>query len=82
MRATLYISESAQKDITNFQCDNAIVIKYLEKSYFITDGRYTFEAKNSVKENVFVIEAKEGLEKSARLLLRELGVKKALYDPS
>ena len=63
-----------------FSCDNVIFLHLGSEAFFITDGRYTTEAKENVK-NAEVIESKYDLSKTARDILRKNRVKKLLYDP-
>ncbi len=63
-----------------FSCDSEIFIKLASESYFITDGRYTLEAKEAIK-NSEVIEAKKSLIDEAIKLLKNSGIKKITIDP-
>ncbi len=62
-----------------FSCDNVIFIKLSGEAFFITDGRYYEEAKESVK-NAEVIESSD-LFKSVREILRKNRITKLFYDP-
>ena len=62
-----------------YSCDNEIFLKLGSESFFITDGRYTLDAKENIK-NAVVIEAKD-LIKEARKLLRKSRIKKLFFDP-
>ncbi|NLC28430.1 MAG: aminopeptidase P family protein [Campylobacteraceae bacterium] len=81
MHVLLFLSHAAQMETCGFGCDNAIVLKAPKKIYFITDGRYTTEAKEQVAPNVEVVDGGRSLGKTARLLLRELGASSVSYDP-
>lgn len=63
-----------------FSCDNVIFIKLGSDAFFITDGRYTTEAKEKIK-NAKVIQSEYDLQKTAREILRKHKVKKIVYDP-
>lgn len=63
-----------------YSCDNEIFIKFQNRGFFITDSRYAIEAR-SVITNSEVIESRDII-KSARLLLRSLGVRDMIYNPS
>ncbi|WP_096028354.1 M24 family metallopeptidase [Campylobacter lanienae] len=63
-----------------YSCDNEIFIKFQNRGFFITDSRYAIEAR-SVILNSEVIESRDII-KSARLLLRSLGVRDMIYNPS
>jgi Xaa-Pro aminopeptidase len=62
-----------------FSCDNALFLKLNDEAFFITDARYTTEAKERVK-NATVVEAKELL-KAARAIIKKQGIKSLFYDP-
>lgn len=81
MHVTLLLSHAAQMEACGFGCDNAIILQSPQKQYFITDGRYTIEAKEVIKERAEVIEGGRSLIKTARLWLRRLGAKRVNYDP-
>ncbi|WP_096021696.1 M24 family metallopeptidase [Campylobacter lanienae] len=63
-----------------YSCDNEIFIKFQNRGFFITDSRYAIEAR-SIIINSEVIESRDII-KSARLLLRSLGVRDMIYNPS
>lgn len=73
--------ENAQYYECGFSCDNAIVVRIQEQCFFITDSRYTLEAKQSVRKNVEVIESSDLLGSLASLLETQ-GVKKLTFNPS
>lgn len=73
-------SESAQYYECGYSCDNAIFLKLSNESFFITDGRYTTEAKESIN-GAKVIESRNLL-KSLRHLIRKSKVKTVIFDPS
>lgn len=54
-------NESAMQYECGFSCDNAIFFKNHNEAYFITDSRYTLEAKECTK-NVEVIESSDLIE--------------------
>ena len=63
----------------NYSCDNAIFLKLGSDRYFITDGRYTIDAKESVK-NANVITTNDLLLKVIELLKKHK-IKKITIDP-
>ncbi len=63
-----------------FSCDNVIFLKLGSEAFFITDGRYTTEAKENVK-NAEVVTSEYDLSKTARELIRKNRIKKLIYDP-
>ena len=62
-----------------YSCDNEIFLKIYDEAYFITDSRYTVDAKENIKD-AEIIESKE-LIKEARKILRKKRVKKLWFDP-
>ena len=72
--------ENAVYSECGYSCDNEIFIKFQNRGFFITDSRYAIEAR-SIITNSEVIESRDII-KSARLLLRSLGVRDMIYNPS
>ena len=62
-----------------YSCDNAIFLKLGSDSFFITDGRYTIDAKENIK-NARVIQS-QNLIQETRILIRKANIKKLYYDP-
>jgi len=62
-----------------FSCDNELLLSLGSEKFFITDPRYTTEAKEKV-QGAQVIEAKD-LIKAAREILRKSRIKSLHYDP-
>ena len=73
-------SESSQYYFTGYSCDNAVVLAAGDECYFLTDARYTVEARESVSAHTEVIEASD-LMQALRGLIRKLGVSRLRYDP-
>ena len=63
-----------------FSCDNVIFLRLGAEAFFITDPRYTLEAKEEVK-NAEVIEAARDLHEKAVEILREAKIKEIHFDP-
>ncbi len=63
-----------------FSCDNELLIVAGDERVFITDPRYTTEAKEAIT-NAEVIEARD-IYKAAREWIKRLGIKKLFYDPN
>jgi len=63
----------------DFSCDNELLIVAGDERVFITDARYTTEAKEAIT-NAEVIEARD-IHKAAREWIKRLGIKKLWYDP-
>ncbi len=64
-----------------FSCDNELFLKLGSEAFFITDPRYTTEAKKKVRD-AEVIEAPRDLYAEAKKILRASGAKKVFYDPN
>ncbi len=73
--------ENAVYHECGFSCDNELFIKLGDEAFFITDPRYTIEAKEMVK-NAEVIEASRDLYIEAKKIIRDSKIKKIFYDPS
>ncbi|MCH9813029.1 MAG: M24 family metallopeptidase [Epsilonproteobacteria bacterium] len=74
-------NENAVYHECGFSCDNELFLKLGSEAYFITDPRYTTEAKEQV-QGAEVIEAKRDLSSEAKKLLRSSKIQKLYYDPS
>ena len=61
-----------------YSCDNVIFIKLGKEAYFITDARYTVEAKNEIKD-AKVIESSNLIEQ-AQKILKQNKCKKIIFD--
>jgi len=70
-------NESAIYYECGYSCDNAIYLNLGSEAYFLTDGRYTIEAKESVKGAKVIIS--NNILKEASKLLK--GIKRCSYDP-
>ncbi len=62
-----------------YSCDNAFLLSLGSEKWFVTDSRYTVEAKERVK-GAEVVEASDLLA-ALRSLLRGEGAKRVLFDP-
>ena len=63
-----------------FSSDNALFLSLEGDNYFITDSRYTYEAKLYVK-GAEVIDGQRDLVKKAREIIRASKIKKLIFDP-
>jgi len=75
----IHRDESALYHACGYSCDNAIYLKLGTEAFFITDGRYTIDAKANVR-GAEVITARN-LPKAAAKVLHRNRTKKILYDP-
>ncbi len=62
-----------------YSCDNALYLRLGKEAYFITDSRYTVDAKEHLKGTALVIE--RDLYGAAIRLLQKAKVKKVVFDP-
>lgn len=72
-------NENAAYYECGFSCDNEIFLRFGSEAFFITDSRYTLEAKQKIK-NAKVLEARD-LFKCARNIIKKSKIKKIGYDP-
>lgn len=63
-----------------YSCDNGYLACLGGEKFFITDGRYTIEAKNSVNKGVVVIDS-ANLIKDLRMIIRASGVSEIYLNP-
>ncbi|MFC2571486.1 MAG: aminopeptidase P family N-terminal domain-containing protein, partial [Campylobacter sp.] len=63
-----------------YSCDNAIFLSLAGRKFFLTDARYSIEARELCKDTE-VIEVERNLIKDTRLFLRKAGVKELSYNP-
>jgi Xaa-Pro aminopeptidase len=75
----IHRDESAVYYECGFSCDNALFLRLGSEAFFITDARYTTEAKERVR-GAEVMEARD-LFKAARELLKKSGAARLVYDP-
>ncbi|RRS30048.1 MAG: X-Pro aminopeptidase [Epsilonproteobacteria bacterium (ex Lamellibrachia satsuma)] len=62
-----------------YSCDNALYLRFGKEAFFITDSRYTIDAKANVKGAKVVING--DLYGTAVELLKKAKVKKVVFDP-
>lgn len=62
-----------------YSCDNALYLRLGSEAFFITDGRYTVDAKEHVKNAEVVIDG--DLYGQAGKLLKKAKIKKITFDP-
>lgn len=63
-----------------FSCDNGIFFKKNDQAFFITDSRYTLEAKENIKnKNIEVITSSNLIEDLIKIAK---GINKIIFDPS
>ncbi len=76
----LTTNESAQYYESGYSCDNAILLKLDTHLVFITDARYTTEAKEHLKESVEIVESHNLLDSAIAILHKER-IKEIVFDP-
>ncbi|MBL3520615.1 M24 family metallopeptidase [Arcobacter lanthieri] len=80
MKNFILKNENAIYYETNFSCDNVIFLSLGSENFFITDARYTLEAKECTK-NCEVIESSD-LVASAKEILNKNNIKELVFDPN
>ncbi|MFV7789824.1 M24 family metallopeptidase [Aliarcobacter lanthieri] len=80
MKNFILKNENAIYYETNFSCDNVIFLSLGSENFFITDARYTLEAKECIK-NCEVIESSD-LVASAKEILNKNNIKELVFDPN
>ena len=60
--------ESAQYYETGYSCDNAIILKLQKDIFFITDSRYTTEAKQNLHPRIILMESRFLIDKAIEIL--------------
>ena len=80
MKNFILQNENAVYFECKFSCDNVIFLNLNEEKYFITDARYTTEAKQYAKK-CEVIESSNLID-TTREILKNKKIKKLIYDPN
>ena len=80
MKNFILLNENAIYFECKFSCDNVIFLNLGKEKYFITDARYTIEAKEFTK-GCEVIES-SNLVESAKEILKKNKIKKIVFDPN
>lgn len=73
--------ESAQFYESGYSCDNAILLKLENELVFITDSRYTIEAKENLKNKVELITSNNLID-SAIEIIKKAKIKTLTFDPN
>ncbi|MCV6608318.1 MAG: aminopeptidase P family protein [Campylobacterales bacterium] len=73
------LSESSQYYECGYSCDNGLFLNLGGEKFFITDGRYTIEAKEAIK-NAEIVQSRD-LYKSANKIIKKSKAKKVTIDP-
>ena len=80
MKNFILKDENAVYHECGYSCDNAIFLSLAGRKFFLTDARYSIEARELCKDTE-VIEVERNLIKDARLFLRKAGVNELSYNP-
>lgn len=75
----LTLDENAQYFECGYSCDNAVLIKLGNEKIFITDGRYTLEARQNT-QNIQIIETNDLFAQICDFL-NKTSIKEIIYDP-
>ncbi len=81
MKNFILQNENAIYYSCGYSCDNAIYISLGTETFFITDGRYSVDVKENIKNNSEIIISND-LIKEARKLLKKSKIKKLHFDPN
>lgn len=74
-------NENAMFHECGFSCDNGYFLRLEKEAYFITDSRYTFEAREVIK-NATILDGKKDLLKTIRVLIKKTKTKRLIYNPN
>ncbi|PAF52697.1 M24 family metallopeptidase [Helicobacter sp. 13S00477-4] len=77
----LTINENAQYFECGYSCDHALFLKIGEDKFFITDSRYTLEAKQNIFKNIEVLEAGNLFVTAASIINKSVS-NVVVYDPA
>ncbi|TLD96778.1 aminopeptidase P family protein [Helicobacter jaachi] len=77
----LTLNENAQYYECGFSCDNALLVRVGDMVFFITDSRYTLEARQYCTKHTQVIESSDFIQ-SACDVLKSLHVKTIVFNPN
>lgn len=80
MKNYILLNENAIYYECGFSCDNVIFLSLNNDNYFITDSRYTIEAKEYIK-NCEIIESSNFIEDTQKILKKNK-IKKIIFDPN
>ena len=80
MKNFILKDENAVYHECGYSCDNAIFLSLAGRKFFLTDARYSIEARELCKDTE-VIEVERNWIKDARLFLRKMGVCELVYNP-
>ena len=78
---TILRDENAVYYECGFSCDNVIFLRLGSEAFYITDPRYTLEAKECVK-GAEVIEAEKDLSEKAVEIIKNSKIKELHFDPN
>ena len=81
MKNYILQNENAVYYECGYSCDNCIYISLQNESFFITDARYTIDAKQNIKSNTEVVITND-LIKQAKKILKKSKIKKLVFDPN
>lgn len=81
MKNYILKDENAVYFESGFSCDNVLFLRLGSEGFFITDPRYSSEAKECVKNGIEVIEARD-LHKSAREIIKKSKISKLFFNPA
>lgn len=74
-------NESAQYFESGYSCDNALFLKLGSEKIFITDSRYTTEARENLKSGVALFEAQNLIDRALEIL-KNSKITNLTFDPT
>lgn len=80
MSSYIVKDENAQYYEAGFSCDHAFFLCLENEKYFITDARYTGEAKEEVNNSITVVDGERALIQKVIELIKEKNIKELIYD--
>lgn len=80
MQPYFILDENAQYYECGFSCDNAIVVRVEDTRFFITDSRYTLEAKQFCNKHTEVIDSNDFIQSLLGIVSR-LSLKQIIFNP-
>ncbi|PAF47122.1 X-Pro aminopeptidase [Helicobacter sp. 12S02634-8] len=75
------LNENAQYFECGYSCDNGLFLKLKDEQFFITDARYTLEAKQTISQPQTQVIESSDLLATAATLINKSPIKHIIFDP-
>lgn len=75
-------NENAMFYECGFSCDNGYFLRLKKEAFFVTDSRYTFEAREIIKNATVLNGDRRDLLKTIRDLVKKTDTKRLIYNPN